>query len=204
MRISSILFFHSAWAFGFLLSYLGLLCKIQVFIRTVGRKLSDRRKWTNNLENSEARNELIRRILGIKAASVQQIVIPQEQMNKVVDRFLNEHPIVSARLQRDFPRLVGFIKAHALLNLWTMEAVGNDSILVNETDTEVGYSLYSTISEANEKGITPSIWRFFKENLEPVLSADDFSGMTRKDFASLWKEKRNEVLNYKRIKLHSV
>jgi len=55
------------------------------------------------------------RINAIRQWGIKEINIPEDG-DTVYDRFIAGHPYLTARHQRDLPRIFAFVKAHALLN----------------------------------------------------------------------------------------
>jgi hypothetical protein len=134
------------------------------------------------IEQDPKRKWLIDRIYALRHGGTREILIPDN--GKVVfDRFIQEHEHLIARHQRDLPRIFGFVKAHALLNSFHREHNERaDTIIANEADIDAGFGLYKEIEESNEQGLSPYIYRIYKEAIEPHLDA--IKGLSRKDIRS--------------------
>ena len=89
--------------------------KIRDSLMLSNKRLADRDTFALGLEQNKARTLLKQRVVAIKNADIKEIIIINS--DHIIDRFLEEHPTLVPRLQRDFPRLIGIIKACALLNL---------------------------------------------------------------------------------------
>jgi hypothetical protein len=111
---------------------------------------------------------LAKRIHGIRGWAIREVILPQDGRT-VFERFIQEHPYLQARHQRDFPRIFSFIKAHALLNCFNREKLSEDTILANEKDIDAGFALYKEIERSNELGLSPYIHAMYEDVIEPLL-----------------------------------
>lgn len=141
-------------------------------------------EYRKRIHQDPQRNWLINRIKAIRQWGIREVIIPNDGRD-VYDRFMKEHPYIMPRHQRDFPRIFSFIKAHALLNCFHREKVLNGhgdkplTILANQADIDAGFNLYSEIELSNELGLSPYIFKIFKEVLQPLLTPA--TGLSRKD-----------------------
>lgn len=147
--------------------------KLGESIDMLGRRLSDRHKFDQVVESTPARIHLKKRIEAIKKANIRQILIDEKQMLKIVERFKAKHTVgkdtvLAPRHQRDFPRLVGFIKAIALLNLFNRKRDGDD-IWANQSDIDAGQALYDKIAVSNELGLPPIMYEVYMEIIKPFF-----------------------------------
>lgn len=152
--------------------------KLKLSIRLSSRRLSDRAKFQESLEADRERQWLIQRVRAIKKAKIKNIIIPSAK--KVCDEFLKQHKNLAPRTQRDFPRLMSLIKAHALLNLFTRERGPNNTIIANQTDIEAGFEWYNKIVQSNELGLSPETYDFFKRIFEGETDGLTKDGILRK------------------------
>ena len=85
---------------------------------------------------------------------------------------------MTPRHQRDYPRLLGLIKGHALLNYANREKIPDREgcIFANQSDIDEGFRLYELISKANELGISPRLHEIFSK---VFLSKDDGEALDR-------------------------
>jgi len=142
--------------------------KIKASLDMVSKRLADRDAFRNNIDSNEKRNELKARIRAIKEAGIEEIIITEEDREKVITAFKAEHPYLAPRQQRDFPRLLAIIKGHALLNLFNRKREGN-RIWVNETDIKAGKTLYAEIAESNELGLPPVIYGVWQDIIKSAF-----------------------------------
>lgn len=171
--------------------------KIRQAIQLLGEKLGDRPKFVNGLEQNEARRMLKERVKLIKEANIKEIIIDPNLVEITVSRFLKEHPRLSPRHMRDFPRLISLIKGHALLNQFNRQGDGT-RIWANEADVEEGYNLYDEISESNELGLPPIVYKFYMEKLKPVLDTGAY--MMRQEENRLYHEMYNIMIGDEKLK----
>jgi hypothetical protein len=144
---------------------------------------ADTDEYRKVIEQDPKRKWLIDRILAIRQLGIREIIIP-DRGKPVFDRFIREHKHLIARHQRDLPRIFGFIKAHALLNCFNRERLTNGksgTIVATDADIDAGFALYKEIEESNELGLSPYIYRIYKQVIQPNLNQD---GLTRKDIRS--------------------
>jgi hypothetical protein len=144
---------------------------------------ADSDEYRKVIEQDPKRKWLIDRILAIRQLGIREIIIP-DRGKPVFGRFIREHEHLQARHQRDLPRIFGFIKAHALLNCFNRERLTNGksgTIVANQADIEAGFDLYKEIEESNELGLSPYIYKIYKEVIEPNLNAN---GLSRKEIRS--------------------
>jgi len=144
--------------------------------------LSDRIAYRSRLANDLDRMVLMERIEAIKGSGVKEVVLEAEDSDHLYKRFLESHPRLSARCQRDFPRVIALTKAIALLNLFQRRYEGEKAYAMRE-DADEALKLMEGVSEANDLGIPPYIWKFFKDAVEPVLAE---GGISRIQFNILY------------------
>jgi hypothetical protein len=113
------------------------------------------------MESEPSRVFLRARVQAIKSAGVKFIVIPEDLRKEILTRFVQGRRWLKPRHLRDVSRLLGLIKAHALLNLWHRERQG-DTVIANMEDVEAGFKLYESIAEANELGLAPELLEVYK------------------------------------------
>jgi len=143
--------------------------KLDESTKLVGLKEAHRGDFKKELEENPERKWLLERVHAVKTANIDFIDI--ENINMVWNRFRKLHPFLQPRHQRDYYRLIAFIKAHALLNCWhrTQHNSEQKTIVANETDIEAGFKLYKKIYESNELGLAPEIYEIWKQVIEPLL-----------------------------------
>jgi hypothetical protein len=137
--------------------------------------------------SSHPEREILReRIRRIKSANVKHVII--REYEKVVKKFLERHPKLKPRHQRDIERVISLIQALALLNLWHRERDEHGNVYANDEDIENAFKLYDEIAEAQELGISPYIYSLYTEVIRPLYyeknnnnNAEKPVGVTRKE-----------------------
>lgn len=167
--------------------------KLKESILQLSECLKDRKTYQELKEMDTKRQTLRLRVRIIKESGISEVLLTDEDMNYITDRFLKDHPRLQPRHQRDFPRLIALIKALALLNFTNRKMEGN-KIWALRQDSEKGYELYKKISEANESELPPHYYKFYKEKLRSNLPA------TRKEVAHLYYEYYNVRIGERALK----
>jgi len=151
----------------------------------------DRQAFSRYMESEPSRCFLRARVQAIKSANVKHIVIPEDLRREVLKKFMEGRKWLLPRNLRDVSRLLGLIKAHALLNLWHRERHG-DTIIVNMEDVEAGFKLYRSVAEANELGIAPELLEVYK-----AIEADGKEdGYTITEFQQLYMKTFHKPIGY--------
>jgi hypothetical protein len=170
--------------------------KLESSIDLLAEKLSDRKKYTKELESNARRKWLKDRVKLTKEANVEEIIIKHEDKEYMLKRFHEEHPNLIPRYQRDFPRLIALAKAYALLNLFSRKKTKDGhSITATREDIEVGYELYKQISEANELGLPPEVYNIYQKVLKPNLIDE---GILLKEFDRFYYKVYHKPLGIRR------
>jgi len=122
------------------------------------------------------------RLEAIRSASIEKIVIPNEQ--EVREKFLELCGTkLRSRAMRDYSRLEGLIKSHCLFNLWNRrDSPESKTITANYQDVGAAFRLYSEIVEAQELSLAPCVLDLFRQVIEPLLKDDlNCMGITFRD-----------------------
>jgi hypothetical protein len=170
--------------------------KIRQSIRLLGKKAQSLESFKASLDKDQQRTTLRDRIRALKETKIREVRLTEEDEQNIVKRFLEEHPKLLPRHQRDFPRLIALIRGSALLNFVSRRYADN-AIYANADDIEAGYSLYKEIAESNEMGISPDLWRFYCDLLQDKL--DPETGLSRSEFRGFWYEYSGSRLGDKAI-----
>lgn len=157
-------------------------------------KDSNREAFHDFMESDPRRTWLASRVELISSAGIEHIIIPEELRTKIADEFFQTHKDLIPRHQRDIGRLLALIKAHALLNLWQRQRIGN-AIVANSTDFSEGLKLYVEISTANELGLPPEVFNVFLALKEKVPD----SGATRKQLRAFYYQTFHRTIGTKRL-----
>ena len=156
--------------------------KLRDSIFLLAKKIGNRKLFQNKLDEDPRRTWLKTRVDAIKKAGIENIIIPDE--DKIAQRFLQTHLYLSPRQQRDFPRLMALIKAHALLNWAHREKTDDCTIIANEDDVDVAFKLYEEVAKPNELGVAPQIYEIYQNVIAPLLN--DGAEVTRQSVADAY------------------
>jgi hypothetical protein len=177
--------------------------KLKESLELSALRKANREEYEKRISQHPERVWLMKRILALRQREVREVVIPDEG-KPVYDRFMNEHPYLMPRHQRDFPRIFSFIKAHALLNCFNREKNEEekpDIIIANQTDIDAGFALYKEIELSNELGLSPYIFKIFVDVIVPLLSYDGIQkGITREEIIKKHYEVRHKMLSPETLK----
>ena len=167
-------------------------------------KESDRDAFKKAVQSNKERQKLANRINELKNAKIDQVIIPTELRETIYSKFLEKHPNLQSRNQRDISRLLTLIKGFTLLNFYNRQwASGlNEEAPTNVTatleDVENGFKYYDTVSEANELGIPPEIFEIYQTFKEELTETEN--GFTRKDFQKLYFSKFRKFITRDKAK----
>lgn len=168
--------------------------KLKDSLKLQVQRLSDKEKFEAGLCANEKRALLMQRIRAIKESNVNQIIIPQALADNLLTWFTGGRDL-SARDQRDFPRLIDLVKAHALFQMFQRErAPGSCSVIANQEDVDAAKNLLDKVLKANRLGLPPYVHEFYLESLKPSIGKN---GITREQFSKLYFEQFKERLGEK-------
>jgi hypothetical protein len=172
--------------------------KLKDSLKLQVQRLSDKEKFETELNVNEKRTLLMQRIRAIKASNVHQIVIPEDLATNLLTWF-TEGRALSSRDQRDFPRLIDLVKAHALFQMFQrVKGQGSCSVIASQEDVDAAKKLLNKVLEANRLGLPPYVHKFYFESLKPSIKGD---GMERETFSRLYFAQFKERLGEKARKL---
>jgi hypothetical protein len=141
--------------------------KIAEAIRLKISRESDRRLFSEWVERHPRRRWLKARIQAIRDAGITEVIIPEQE--QVYDRFMSTHGHLAPRHSRDISRILAMIKAHAMLNWVHRESENHGTIIATKEDIDAGFWLYGLVSEANELGLSPSVYEVWMNDIQPLL-----------------------------------
>jgi len=141
--------------------------KLQESLQLAVKRVSDREAFREWVESHPLRKWLRDRIEAIQSANVKQVII--DDQDQVYQRFVTAHKRLAPRHQRDLPRILSLIKAHALLNLWWRERRGRGAIVAIQDDVDAGFELYNQIAKPNELGLSPQVYEVYETVIKPLL-----------------------------------
>jgi len=142
--------------------------KLEESLRLAIARVGDREEFKRWVESHPRRRWLKAIVAAIQAASIKQVVV--EDQEGIYNRFLTSHPRLSPRHQRDLPRILALIKAHALLNFSHRERREQGTIVSTCEDVEAGFNLYSLIAKPNELGLSPQVYEIYEAVIKPLLA----------------------------------
>jgi hypothetical protein len=172
--------------------------KLKDSLKLQVQRLSDKEKFETELNVNGKRTLLMRRIQAIKASNVHQIVIPEDLADNLLTWFTKGRAL-SSRDQRDFPRLIDLVKAHALFQMFQrVKGQGSCSVIASQEDVDAAKKLLNKVLEANRLGLPPYVYKFYFESLKPSIKSD---GMERETFSRLYFAQFKERLGEKARKL---
>ena len=148
--------------------------------------------------NKHAQRHLLKiRVERIAAMNILDVEIPG--VGKVCDAFLERHKHLAPRQQRDYPRLLALVKAHAILNAFTRERNGNPcTITATQTDIDAALKLYDSIAASNEIGLSPQLYEIYTEVIAPLLKQVKLA--TRQQIAKAYYQKYGRLLSEQRLR----
>lgn len=174
--------------------------KLSESISLISRKLKDRNTYRSTLSLNEKRNAVKTLIQSIRAAGIQQIIIPDEVMAEIEARFRRDHPDESLKPehQREYPRLIAYVKASALFNMNRRDRTAEGLLYAKLEDVDFGFELYTPFLASNEAGMPPAVYQFWTDALRPKLSFLKF--LKRSEVARLYFEKFKANIGDKALK----
>ncbi|MFH2109927.1 MAG: hypothetical protein ABIJ47_01565 [Candidatus Bathyarchaeota archaeon] len=160
--------------------------KFREAIKAQAEALANPGEYRDSVDRDPGFELLRRRIRLIKESPTETVVIRPEDRDEVYRRFKDKHPYLRPRHQRDFPRLIAYIKGHALFNQWTREQTPDGKeIYATRLDLEEGFKILEPLLESNELGIPPHEYEFFNKVLKPALEAAE-NGLHRNDVSKMY------------------
>jgi hypothetical protein len=159
--------------------------KLTESLNLQAESLKDRGKFKKLLEEDANIAALKARIELIKAANIQQIIIPKEDMDNLLGWFKgNDKPRdLAPRDQRDFPHLVAMAKGHALFNLPQRTLTPDGCLIAEREDIDSAKVICAKIIESNRLGLPPYAYDWWSESLSELLEAAGDEGLTKTQFS---------------------
>jgi len=145
--------------------------KLEESLRLLMAKVGNREAFKQWLESHPRRRWLKARIEMIRQAGIEEVIVPDQE--QIYRRFLGSREHLAPRHQRDLPKILALIKAHALLNWAHRKHQGSSTIEADREDIEAGFWLYGLVAEANELGLSPQVYEMYRDIIKPNLSLTD-------------------------------
>jgi hypothetical protein len=170
--------------------------KLEESLRLTTARVADREGFKQWIESNPRRRWLKARVAAIRDAKVNQVIVQDQE--GVYQRFRESHSRLAPRHQRDLPRILSLIKAHALLNYPNRESLQPRTIVANQQDVDAGFWLYNLIAKPNELGLSPQVYEIYESVIKPLLVAND--GVDRKRVLASYHERYGRSLSEERLR----
>lgn len=141
-------------------------------------KEGNKGKYKDELQRNIKRRLLRIRIKAIANENINDVIIPENKVRKITERYLENHKRLKPRDMRDAGRLMSIIKTLAIHNLWYRERDDDNNIIANDQDIEDAFKIWKILGVTQELGIPPYVFRVFQEVILPIY---DEVGVTRTD-----------------------
>jgi hypothetical protein len=152
--------------------------KLKEAIHLITTDETDHQALQSLIETDPQRVCLRERIRAIRDAHIQEANLTPEDSKYLEEEFLRRHPHLLPRHCRDYPRVTALAKGHALLNLWQRRKNPDDKVIqATRHDIDTALNLYDSISEANEIGLSPYLYNWYKQILLPFWEKTVFPDM---------------------------
>lgn len=176
--------------------------KLKASTQLIINKESNRFEYEEKIRIDPERLWLKNHIQKIKDADISDVKIPKELADALYQQFLKDHNYLVPRHQRDLKRLIALIKAHALLNFHNRQQTNymrvgcgvKKLVITTQTDIDAGLELYKTISESNEKGVTPEVLDIYQS-----IFSTNVTGLTLSDILKKYNEKYQRLISSWRL-----
>jgi len=154
--------------------------KLKESLRLQSEKLSNEPEFNSQIEADPDRLRLMWRIKLIKSANIKGVIIPKALSDDLYAEFVKGRDL-NPRDQRDFPRLLTLVKAHALFQMFEREKTPEGYIVAQEEDIQEARRLLNGVLEANRMGLPPYVFKFYNECLRSIEG-----GISREEFGRLY------------------
>jgi len=141
--------------------------KIREAINVKIKRETDAKGYEKWLDANPKRQMLKDRIRAIKQEQIHEIKIGS--VDKINEAFFRKAKPLKPRHQRDIGRIIGLVKAFALLNLWFRDREPS-TIISNEDDIREAFQLWDAISESQELNLPPYIYQLYNQVILPACN----------------------------------
>lgn len=170
--------------------------KLTEALELSGAKIANRQAFHEWIENDSQRKWLKERVREIRASRITDVVI--SDWRDILERYRAKRPHLSPRTQRDWPRLLYLVKAHALLNCFQRVKIDDHTIMAEDRDVEAAFGLYEQVATPNELGLSPETYRIYQEVIVPL--ANDGEGCSRKEISKEYFDRYHRPLSDDRLR----
>jgi len=158
--------------------------KIKLGIMEKIKKDSNPDKYFSDLNNNPERQLLKKRISQIKFENVQTIKLSQSIIEELEKYFFNSDIILKPRHQRDIGKIISFIKAFALLNMWFEGRYSENKVVAaNLTDFKQAIELWKSVAKSQELSLPPYVFKLYEEVFLPAFKKGENVGLSRQNIA---------------------
>ncbi|MEI7689881.1 MAG: hypothetical protein WCI79_02870 [Candidatus Saccharibacteria bacterium] len=123
------------------------------------------KKFNEAVKHDYDRQMLISRIISIRNAKVDNIIIPNE--DEIKRKFLEIVGVLKPRHQRDVAHLMELIKSITLLNVWHRQDE-NGRIIAKQSDIDQAFKLWEDFFESQNLNISPTVLDNYKKYILPA------------------------------------
>jgi hypothetical protein len=145
--------------------------KIEESLKLIDERMSSRAKFEEWLDEHPDRKRLMFRIATIRLSGITKF---ESQVGKVRGRFLAQRPTYKRRPRdtRDLTRLYCLVYGYALLNCFNRTLVDDGTIEATDVDIENAFHDYNEVSAANDYGLSPEVYDFYRKVVLPTFTPD--------------------------------
>lgn len=178
--------------------------KVQEGVHMATLRNANKAEFLAMIEANPERQLLKDRVLAIKQAHVEDIVVPDPE--RIEQRFKSHVKSTKPRHQRDVSHLLSLIKCIALLNVW-FRRDESDNVVASQSDIDQGFALWLKINKSQELNLPPYIFDFYKKYIVPIYLTKNVErfensasitgglGVNRTDIIHLHYKLENRLLN---------
>ena len=139
--------------------------KIREALYLKAKKEANKEEFLKELNSIPERQMLKNRIIAIKLARINNIIIPKDLWESIFN-FFNEDEPLKPRYTRDVGRLINITKALALLNYKFRERQGRN-IIASDEDVYRAFKLYEDLWKSQRLGLSPYVYDLYEEVIRP-------------------------------------
>lgn len=184
--------------------------KLRQSIEQVICKESDNYSFKKSLDSNEERIQLMQRIKAIKQEKISDVIINENDREKIRNYFHANKSFLKPKDQRDMKRVMSFVKAFALLNFF-QKRKENSVIFAEDSDIEQAFNVWNKISFCQELGIPPYIYKYYLEVVKPaylekntdegsIVSSKDIKGVNKRELRKKNKQVYGSLISDRKLR----